>query len=345
MPCRQNSDISPSEATLKLFCLLLFSGKEYSLSELVKVMECSRQSIGRMMDKIDASGKGVVHSAKRDGQRWYKLKMPQGSRPHVYLEPHELERMALCRDLMRHLLPVSVHGDLIGTDAKAATLLQNYEEREKVLQRKGHSAVKGQIDYSDSEAVLRGLCEAMDKGVVCSVRYHAPNRPEPNDYDFLPSRIVGYREALYVRGWKITEKGKPEIIAPRLLAIHRMVSVSPTRRSFSSEALANLPPLEETGYFGLITGAPFRVIARFSQSSATYAKERKWGAEQSVTPCDAGRVEVRFIAQSEVEVVKWILGFGRDAELIAPAHLRRQVSDELDDARVQYNELKIGLEN
>ena len=64
-----------------------------------------------------------------------------------------------------------------------------------------------------------------------------------------------------------------------------------------------------------------------------------------MTPCDAGRVEVRFIAQSEVEVVKWILGFGRDAELIAPAHLRRQVSDELDDARVQYNELKIGLEN
>ena len=337
MPCRQNSDISPSEATLKLFCLLLFSGKEYSLSELANVMECSRQSIGRMMDKIDASGKGVVHSTKRDGQRWYRLKMPQGSRPHVYLEPHELERMALCRDLIGHLLPVSLHEDLIATDAKAATLLQNYEEREKVLQRKGHSAVKGHIDYSDSEAVLRILCEAMDKGVVCSVRYHAPNRPEPNDYDFLPSRIVGYREALYVRGWKITEKGKPEILAPRLFAIHRMVSVSPTRRSFSPKELANLPPLEETGYFGLITGTPFRVVARFSQASATYVKERNWGAEQSVAPCNADRIEVSFIAQSEVEVVKWILGFGCDAEIVEPAHLRKQVSDELDAARAQYS--------
>ena len=336
MPARQNSDVSPSEATLKLFCFLLFSGKEFSLTELARVMECSRQSVCRMMDRIDASGKGVIHSDKRDGQRWYRLQVPQGSRPHVCLEPYELEHMALCRDLMLHLLPIKMKESIVGADAKAATLLQNYDERGRLLQCKGHPAVKGKIDYSRSESMIRVLCDAIDTGMVCLVRYHAPNNIEPKDYDFLPSRIVGYREALYVRGWKVSEVGRPKVIGQRLLAIHRMCSVTPTKRNFLPQDLAKLPPLEETGYFGLIAGEPFRVVARFSQSASGYVKERNWGAEQTVTRFADGRVELSFIAQSECEVIKWILGFGSDAELVAPGNLRIQILKELDDARSMY---------
>jgi predicted DNA-binding transcriptional regulator YafY len=44
-----------------------------------------------------------------------------------------------------------------------------------------------------------------------------------------------------------------------------------------------------------------------------------------------------FQAQSELEVVKWILSFGREAELLRPAHLRERVREELADALGYYS--------
>lgn len=337
MPIKQNTDATPSETTLKLFCLLLFSGKEYSLSELAELMECSRQSIGRMMDKIDASGKGVVLSEKRDGQRWYRLKVPQGNRPRVSLQPHELTHMALCHDLLRHILPLGIQKELAESDSKTATLLQNYEAREHALKRKGYPAVKGMVDYNSSECILRALCEAIDGFTICKVKYHPLAHMQPKEYEFIPARIVGYRESLYVRGWKMSG-GDSGAIAPRLFALHRILSISPTQRVLPDDVLASLPPLEESELFGLMAGNPFEVYVRFAPSVARYAQERTWGAEQMILPRSDGGVEIKFFAQSEIEIVKWVLGFGNEAELLAPAHLRKRIAVELMDMKTFYCE-------
>jgi len=39
-----------------------------------------------------------------------------------------------------------------------------------------------------------------------------------------------------------------------------------------------------------------------------------------------------------VEVMSWVLGFGRQAEVLAPAHLREVVAEELAVAGEQYGE-------
>ncbi len=39
-----------------------------------------------------------------------------------------------------------------------------------------------------------------------------------------------------------------------------------------------------------------------------------------------------------VEVMSWVLGFGRQAEVLAPEHLREAVAEELAVAGEQYGE-------
>lgn len=83
--------------------------------------------------------------------------------------------------------------------------------------------------------------------------------------------------------------------------------------------------------------APFEVSAKFSSGGARYVRERKWSACDRLEEASDGTVVLTFQAQSELEVVKWILSFGREAELLRPAHLRERVCEELTDALGYYS--------
>lgn len=50
MPAKLDQDARPDEKLLKLYSLLLFTGKEYSLTELKDKLMCSKQTIGRLVE-------------------------------------------------------------------------------------------------------------------------------------------------------------------------------------------------------------------------------------------------------------------------------------------------------
>lgn len=65
MPAKLDQDARPDEKLLKLYSLLLFTGKEYSLTELKDELMCSKQTIGRLVDKLEKSYYGTLLSKER----------------------------------------------------------------------------------------------------------------------------------------------------------------------------------------------------------------------------------------------------------------------------------------
>lgn len=270
------------------------------------------------------------------GQKWYKIKTPP-KRPNVSLSPDELQRLVLCRDLLCNLLPKSYKDDISATLNHATVLLYDQDQRSSVFQTIAQSAVKGGIDYTPFQEHLNNLIKAIKKRKVCQIEYKAPHHANPKTYYFVPVRLIALRETLYVRGLEVEPKFI-DVIRVMTFPLHRFRDVQPKPRVLPENAEnAYKAELEDTGAFGIINKAPFVVEVRFTTPTASeYARERTWGSDQEVMLAEDGTCTIRFTAQSEVEVVKWVLGFGADAELIAPENLRQKVIDEHRAALGRY---------
>lgn len=89
------------------------------------------------------------------------------------------------------------------------------------------------------------------------------------------------------------------------------------------------------GAFGLIKGPPAEVRVFFTDKVARYVTRRQWHPSQKVKKV-AGGIELRLNVKGTVELGSWVLSFGDQAEVRAPAELRAAVRAELARALARY---------
>ena len=333
MPTKLDQSATPSRKAIALFGILLFSRQPLSLKGLAEQLGCSRQTVLRLMEDAERANIVNIRKWKENRENFYQAVFQ--SRPNLDFSQEELTQLMFCRDLVRHMLPEGHQQRLDTATDKAALLMRDASQREKIPTSIGRGVVKGAIDYTQHEAALETLMSAKNSGQVVEIEYFALNRTEPKTHAFVPMRFVAYHDGFYVRGWSVSDKGAVTITRPMTLALHRMQRIWPTRRYLTDKQ----PFPDEAEAFGMAKDStPFQVMARFFPPAAQYVRERTWSCEQQLEELPDNAVQLTMTAQSELEVVKWILGFGCEAELIEPAHLRQRVAKELGGARKRYGE-------
>ncbi len=332
MPSKMDQYATPAQKVLGLFGLLLFSGERYTLTRLAGILKCSKQTVMRMIESIERSHEASIESGIEDNQRWYRLKGP-GSKPNVSLTVREIQRLVLCRDMVHHLLPDEFRKELDRTISRTTVLMSNPEDRPSALSSVCDSSFKGGIDYTPFQEILDTLIAAIHKFKVCEIEYRSAHSGQVRKHCFAPLKIVSYREAFYAEGFKVQDKGAPDLINDMTLSVHRLVSVTSTRRThkFSEEDLGRKPG------FGLMGGEPFRVKVAFEKESAPYVRERTWSQDQKVTDLKDGRIMLEFTARSMAEVVSWVLSFGIQAELVFPTDLRTELTHQVKGLASRYS--------
>ncbi|HMO05388.1 MAG TPA: YafY family protein [Kiritimatiellia bacterium] len=85
--------------------------------------------------------------------------------------------------------------------------------------------------------------------------------------------------------------------------------------------------------YGIVGGEkPIRVRVRVSPAIAAYMTERIWHAHQQVRHNQDGSAEIAFTTRGRKEVVRWVLSWQPDMEVLAPLHLRRRVQEKMTEA-------------
>ncbi len=322
MPEKIQPYASPATKTLSLYGLLLFSGKKYSLSQLARLLRCSKQTVLRMIEHIEISQAATIESWIEGRRKWFKAKTP-AKRPQVCLEAGDIQHLLLCRDFVWHLLPEALREEISQTIAKTSVLLPDMEDRSGALTELGQAQAKGLIDYTEHQDVVATLLSAIASHQVCRVTYQAPWRDKPRSYHIAPIAMIAHHATLYIRCWLVTDKGKPEVIYDNmLLAVHRILEAEATERTFNifEDSLA---AMDQT--FGLMKDEPFRVRVNFSAEAAAYVKERKWSEDQIIFSVPGGGIILEFTATSWPEVISWVLSFGPEATVLVPEDLREEI--------------------
>ena len=327
MGAKLDKDAGPIDKALRLFALLLFHPKSYSLGELADRLECSKQSVLRMMDRLESVDCAKIIKEKEGRQVTYRLAR-LNRLPQVSLNPEGLETLILCRNFLAHLLPDSMRRNAEATLQQAfAYMPENAATLAGMAFGISSGYVKGRINYSQSQACLQHLLRGAKTQTVCDVSYRSATRAEPRDFSFAPMKLASHHESLYIIGWEVSDKGRvtPAREEPSQLLLHRFATVISTRRAWKT-----LPALKEIDAFGIIPGSPFRVSLRVTApETITYVTERIWSNDQECVHADDGSVILHFTAQSPMEVMSWVLSLGSAAEILSPDDLREKIRHEV----------------
>lgn len=87
--------------------------------------------------------------------------------------------------------------------------------------------------------------------------------------------------------------------------------------------------------WGILQGDRVTVRVVFAALLARYIEERLWHPSQKLRPLPDGRVELTLRVADTLEVRRWILGFGAEAEVLEPETLREALRKEAEEVARQ----------
>lgn len=311
MPKAINPDSSPGAKLLRLFIKLMLEGKRHYQSELATELECSPQTIIRLMGEIEAVVGDSLEFGVDSRRKYYQLKS-LSSRRTLGLDFEELRYLSLCHDLAGQSLPENVSRRVKNTIFSLSALMADpdYARREDAQSQQVHFKSKGYIDYDDHFLNIEKLIDASTHNYACLVEYRSSSKKESKAYYYAPGKIISMNNALYVQGYQLS-KDLVDKERATTFAIHRIQNVTTTDKKFSFDA-----SIDDDGCFGMKWHEPKTFRIQFDEAVADYVRERIWCDGQKIEELDDGGLMLEVQTVSEPELMAWVMSFGDRAKLL-----------------------------
>jgi predicted DNA-binding transcriptional regulator YafY len=325
---------SYGEKLISLFARLLFSGESYSLTELARMLNCSKQTVLRLMEDIRKAYGVDIEESYSANRKYYRVKRPGSTKALYPLTELELSVLQMCRDFTSHMLGKKLFEEATRAIAKSQALLPD-----KPAGNGHHFGAfrPGTIDYTPFHEIICNLIEAMEARKVCRVTYRAISSQRPKTFHIKPLKIFSHRDTLYLHAQKAKEPGKT-YHAPDfdpLLAIHRMKQLEITDRIFEYPADFDFEKAFNR-HFGVMKGKAFEVEVEFTGWAAQYVSERIWSPNQKIRKVGKNKICLTFMTTSIAELISWILSFGEHAKILSPPHTVNEISASISRLSKYY---------
>ena len=170
MPRKRDMDKTYGEKVIRLFARLLFARRPHSLTELANMLDCSKQTIARIVRDIEASYQIEIVRVNRGREAMYAIKSRKPP-PAAYLSPSEMNLLWMCRAFTERLL-----GKQLFQNAKDALDKSQALLKDEIALCDANFACfyPGTIDYTPHQETISTLIRAMNEKRVCKVTYKSP---------------------------------------------------------------------------------------------------------------------------------------------------------------------------
>ncbi len=185
-----------------------------------------------------------------------------------------------------------------------------------------HPHIRGQKAQVTPQ-VFQIAQEAITERIVCNVTYRAMSTGESKTYPVLPFRFLYHYDGVYLLCCN------PKYGNLLTLAAERIQDIRITSRSFDASEDSGIEE-QLNQAFGVVLEAPIDVSVRFSASQAPYIRQRIWHPSQEIEELEDEGIILHFRAGGLYEIKAWILSHGASAEVLKPASLRAEISEELE---------------
>jgi predicted DNA-binding transcriptional regulator YafY len=336
MPKKTDPDRNHGQKVIELFFKLYFSPYEYSLTELSHELKCSKQTIGRIVDKINRSTKGIkIEDVIRENKRFFRIKKEPFPAKSMTLSQFEYSVLQMCCSFTKHLIGKEMFDQALNGLGKSQSLIKNRE----IISPKHFGVFQpGTIDYSSHHQTIRNLVHAMEHSLVCRITYQSLWGQDPKIFYIKPLKLFAKSDTIYLHAQMAKSPGKI-FKTPKfdpLLVIHRIESIEITNTRFTFPDNFDFEKFYNQT-FGVMKEEAFQVKIEFSGHAARYIKERTWSQDQIITEKNNDKIELAFTATSPIETLSWVLSHGHEAKVLEPGWFVEDIKDEITKAGSAYD--------
>jgi len=182
--------------------------------------------------------------------------------------------------------------------------------------------------------VVELLSTALVQHQKVFVRYLSPKRKAP-----VPRVVHPYHLSQFHGGWYLFAHDERHG-ETRIFALQRMDEVELLPDRFPAQHGFRLDDYLR-GSFGLITdplAQECEVLIRFVGPAAAAVRERRWHASQKIENAADGSTRLRLRLQHLDDLLRWVLGWGDQAEVLAPPALRKRLGEVAQAIANQHRE-------
>jgi proteasome accessory factor B len=298
-----------------------------TVKTLMAKLGLSKRSVFRLLEALGDLGFPIVDE-RRDlsAEKVYRLldnyakKLPNLSLPSFDL--NDQERFYLDAILEGHSLQDHSTGALLSSlRAKLHALLPELD---------ADPIPSDPLGPSSTEDLLATIRTAIKTSQALSVIYRSPVDAIARSYVIYPVKLIEHRGGLYLLA-------KPEAqAAVRLLDIdlfeHATLAAHTPEHPVDIDYAAAMASL-----FDLESDDPVDATIRFAPAAATKIQSRHVGQLHSTKLNPDGSFTVHIGSRNLRELLRWVLSYGPDAEILAPPELRSMTRKELAQTLAQYD--------
>lgn len=310
------SGVSRVYRLLRLITMLQ-SGRSYTANELARELEVSRRTVFRDLNMLEMARVPYYFDAES-----HRYRINQ----HFFLPPINLtltEALALLTLTGR--LRVSSQVPLLSQSARAAMKLEG--ALPSAMRQEVGNLIDGlsvrlgpMARHRGLDAMFDDLAGAIASRRVCRMVYISFQERKQLTLSVHPLRLVFVQRAWYLIAYSVHHR---EVRTFKLARIRKLTA---TRATFRSPADVDAETHFGDAWCMIPEGKLYDVRLHFEPKVAGNVAEVGWHRSQRVHWNDDGSMEFHVRVDGLGEITWWVLGYGDQVEVIAPAALRRKVA-------------------
>ena len=91
------------------------------------------------------------------------------------------------------------------------------------------------------------------------------------------------------------------------------------------------------GFLAERAAQPEDVVIKFDEYQARWIRERLWHSSQRIEELPSGGLILRLTVGGLGEVKRWVMGYGKHAEVLQPESLRREIGEDVQKMAEIYD--------
>ena len=299
-------------------------------SDFIKEFEVSRRTVARDLDYLrDEENAPLAYDETRHG---YVLTDEAYPLPPVKISRKEAFSFGLARKLLTHYEGTPLHLDMKAVLDKIAESLDGEVTLEPHWLSE-HVDVLPEDRVRIDPGLWGRMVGLIEHREYIRARYQTFDGRE-SDYRLHPYHLLAYHGNWYLLAHNV-EKDRMATFA--LSRFRETVGTGETFRrlsDFDARAYAREA-------FGMTRGEKaLRVRLLFEQKLAVYIMEREWHPTQTFIRRPDGRLELRLETSGRKELIRGILSWMPDVQVLAPKSLKDRIAEKLRDGLARQSRIE-----
>ena len=302
------------------------------MSELVEKLGVSRVTVWRLLNEIRASGTPIDEERRGTGTFYEVPARARGAT--IAMTQFEMISVAVAQQVTRYLDGTPMFEGLGAVFEKIEAALKR-PDLVSNLQRKIYDVNEGAMRFAKRDSAnLEALLDALLRNHQVAVKHE---RVEEGGLEFRvdPYTLLLHKKGPYLVGKSHHADHKGEV---RSFAFDGIRSVRWCKGESFVYPPEYAPARHIRGAFGIVRGRPTRIALRFRSQVRRAVKRRRWHATQRIGAEKDGWFAFEMRCAPSFEVKNWVLSWGGNVEVVAPAKLREEIRAEVEAMRLVYGE-------